>query len=103
MPTNGFPRTVKPTWSISDVTVRQDNGDPAVLRQSAWTATQDGWTSVVTITNPTTTLASHTVQLFVSHALPEAIAPVLATSLISIRLRSAPADSPTHLGQILVR
>jgi hypothetical protein len=98
------PRTVKPTWSISGLSIEQPHGEPALLQHSAWTVTADGWTSVVTIKGcARSDESAHTVQLFVSHALPDAIASALATSLISLRLRSAPADSPAHLGQILVR
>ena len=96
--------TPKPTWSLTGAVIDNKSGPPTTVRQSAWTFTPDGWVSMVTLNAASgDSVAGFTAQLLVTHSLPEAIAPELAKTLIALRLRSAAADLPSHLGNIYVR
>ena len=100
-----LPATPRPTWSLSGIVIDVAAGATASIHQSAWTPDPKGWASVLTLNvgERESTQSKRTAQLLVTHALPEAIAPELAKTLIAFRLRAMGPNPPKHLGDIYVR
>ena len=91
----------RPEWTLTGRVVDWPDQQPAVLQQSAWTRTPEGWTCIVTVPRCAGDgIAFHSVHLFVApEARPERCR-TGAEHLLASCLRRVSSAPTTHLGDI---